>query len=212
MSSQPQTAGIILAAGASTRFGTPKQLIKLKDKSLIEWVADAALNSRLQTVVLVLGHRHQKIIKALGAKGRHPKLEIVVNHRYHEGQSTSLKIGLSRIKQDFAAVMYLLADQPMINSDTIDYLLEELHASAKDICVPVFKGRRGNPAIFRRSVYDEIMRVEGDIGARDLINRIPERVLLAEIKDPLCFCDIDSPEDLKNLKARLDRPHQRQVP
>jgi molybdenum cofactor cytidylyltransferase len=203
MSSQPQTAGIILAAGASTRFGTPKQLIKLKDKSLIEWVADAALNSRLQTVVLVLGHRHQKIIKALGAKGRHPKLEIVVNHRYHEGQSTSLKIGLSRIKQDFAAVMYLLADQPMINSDTIDYLLEELHASAKDICVPLFKGRRGNPAIFKRSVYDEIMRVEGDIGARDLINRIPERVLLAEIKDPLCFCDIDSPEDLKNLKTRI---------
>jgi len=203
MSSQPQTAGIILAAGASTRFGPPKQLIKLKDKSLVEWVADAALNSQLQTVVLVLGHRHQKIIKALGDKGRHPKLEIVVNHRYHEGQSTSLKIGLSRIKQDFAAVMYLLADQPMINSDTIDYLLEEFHASAKDICVPVFEGRRGNPAIFRRSVYEEIMRVEGDIGARDLINRIPERVLFVEIKDPLCFCDIDSPDDLKNLKTRI---------
>jgi molybdenum cofactor cytidylyltransferase len=203
MSHLPQTAGIILAAGASTRFGRPKQLAKLKDKYLVEWVMDTALNSRLHTVVLVLGHEHQKIIDTLGVKGRHPKLEIVINHHYHEGQSTSLKIGLSRVRQDFAAVMYLLADQPMINSDTVDYLLDQFHASAKDICVPVFEGQRGNPTIFRRSVYEEIMRIEGDVGARNLINKDAQRVVYAKIKDPLCFFDIDSREDLENLQARI---------
>ena len=147
---QSQTAGIILAAGASTRFGSPKQLLKLKDKFLVEWVIDAAVNSQLQTVVLVLGHEHQKITSALEAKRRHPKLNILVNHRYQEGQSTSLKVGLSRVRQDVEAVMYLLADQPMIDSETIDYLLETVQGSAKEICVPVFEGQRGNPAIFKR--------------------------------------------------------------
>lgn len=203
MSHQPQTAGIILAAGVSTRFGHTKQLIRLRDKYLVEWVVDAALNSRLQTVALVLGHEHQKIKTALAAKGRHPKLAIVVNHKYHEGQSTSLKAGLAHVSQAFSSVMYLLADQPMINSDTINYLLDEFHASAKDICVPVFEGQRGNPAIFRRSVYEDIMEIEGDMGARDLFKINPDRVLYVEIKDPLCFLDIDSPKDLENLKIRI---------
>ena len=203
MSSTAQTAGIILAAGSSVRFGHPKQLIKLRDKYLVEWVAEAALNSQLQTVVLVLGHAHQKIISALGSIGQHPKLEVVVNPRYREGQSTSLTIGLSRVRQDFAAVMYLLADQPMLNSDTIDYLLDQFHDSERDICVPVFEGQKGNPAIFSRSVYDEIMMIEGDIGAREIIEKNAERVLYVAIKDPLCFFDVDSPEDLKNLQARI---------
>ncbi len=94
MSSQTQTAGIILAAGASVRFGQLKQLIRLRGKYLVEWVLDAALKSRLDTVVLVLGHEYQSILKALGAKARHPHLEVVINHRYREGQSSSLKAGL----------------------------------------------------------------------------------------------------------------------
>ncbi len=203
MSSPPQTAGIILAAGSSVRFGRPKQLTTLKDKCLVERVIDAALDSRLRTVVLVLGHAHQKIVNTLGTKGRHPKLEIVINHHYIDGQSTSLKVGLSRVMQDFSAVMYLLADQPMINSNIIDDLLEAFHASAKDICVPVFEGQRGSPAIFRRSVYEEIMKIKGDIGARKLIDQNADRVLFAEIKDPLCFYDIDTPQDLENLKDQI---------
>jgi len=203
MSSPTQTAGVILAAGASIRFGQPKQLVKLRDKYLVEWVLDAALKSRLQTVVLVLGHEHQKIIKAVGTQGRHPKLEVVINHHYHEGQSTSLKTGLTCVKQAFSAVMYLLADQPMINSNTIDLLLDQFHDSDKDICVPVFEGQRGNPTIFKRSIYKEIMMIDGDIGARSIIGKKAERVLYAEIKDPLCFFDIDSPEDLKNLLGLL---------
>ena len=200
MSSGTHTAGIILAAGASIRFGQPKQLIELRDKYLFEWVLDAALNSRLQTVVLVLGHAHQKIIKALGAKGRHPKLEVVVNRNYHEGQSTSLKTGLTCVRQAFSSVMYLLADQPMINSAIIDLLLDRFHESGREICVPVFEEQRGNPTIFKRSTYEEIMMIDGDIGARDIIAKNAQRVLYAKIKDPLCFFDIDSPEDLKKLQ------------
>jgi len=97
-----QTAGIILAAGASTRFGQPKQLLKLKNKYLLEWVLDAALASRLQSVVLVLGHEHHKILQALGIKTNHPHLQVEINHRYLEGQSRSLQAGLLKVRQAFS--------------------------------------------------------------------------------------------------------------
>ena len=204
MSSQAQTAGIILAAGSSVRFGRPKQLIKLRDKYLVEWVLDAALNSRLQTVVLVLGHEHQKIITAIGTKLHHPKLEVVINRHYHEGQSTSLKTGLTCVRQVFSSVMYLLADQPMIRSSTIDLLLDHFHDSEKDICVPVLEGQRGNPTIFKRPIYKEIMMIDGDMGARNIIRENAAGVLYVDIKDPLCFIDIDSQDDLEALLALLD--------
>jgi molybdenum cofactor cytidylyltransferase len=200
MSSRTHTAGIILAAGASIRFGQPKQLIKLKGKYLVDRVIDAALESRLDLVVLVLGHEYQSILKALGSKVRHPQLEVVINHKYHEGQSSSLKAGLVSVQKAFSSVMYLLADQPMINTTIIDLLLDQLHGSGKQICVPVFEGQRGNPTIFKRPTYEEIMMIDGDIGARDIIAKNTQRVLYAKIKDPLCFFDIDSPEDLKKLQ------------
>ncbi|MGB5747003.1 MAG: nucleotidyltransferase family protein [Desulfobacterales bacterium] len=203
MSSIIHTAGIILAAGSSVRFGRPKQLIKLRDKYLVEWVLDAALNSRLQTVVLVLGHEHQKIIRAMGTKLHHPKLEVVINRHYHEGQSTSLKTGLTCVRHVFSSVMYLLADQPMIRSSTIDLLLDHFHDSEKDICVPVFEGQRGNPTIFKRSIYEEIMMIDEDMGARNIIRDNAQGVLYVDIKDPLCFIDIDSQDDFKNLLTLL---------
>ena len=100
--------------------------------------------------------------------------------------------------------MYLLADQPMILSSTIDLLLDHFHDSEKDICVPVFEGQRGNPTIFKRPIYEEIMMIDGDMGARKIIRDNAEGVLYVDIKDPLCFIDIDSQDDLKALLALLD--------
>ena len=203
MSSKTLTAGIILAAGASVRFGQLKQLIRLRGKYLVEWVLDAALKSRLDTVVLVLGHEYQSILKALGAKARHPHLVVVINHRYREGQSSSLKAGLKSVRKAFSSVMYLLGDQPMINSNTINYLLGQVRKSEKDICAPVFEGQQGNPTVFKRPIYEDIMMIHGDIGARNIIRKNSDRTLYVEIDDPLCFLDIDSRDDLENLLTLL---------
>jgi molybdenum cofactor cytidylyltransferase len=204
MSHQKQTAGIILAGGSSTRFGRPKQLLKLKGKYLLEYVLNAALESKLNHVVLVLGHDHQNILRALGARAAHERLQVVVNRRYLEGQSRSLQAGLLKIRQAFPAVMFLLGDQPMLDSKTIDLMLDRFRYSGKDICVPVCKGKKGNPTIFNRELYDQLMAIEGDIGARDIIRSNPERVLYIDLDDPLCFFDIDSPKDFENLQSLLD--------
>jgi molybdenum cofactor cytidylyltransferase len=100
--------------------------------------------------------------------------------------------------------MFLLGDQPLLNSNTIDHMLDRFRYSGKDICVPVYKGKRRNPTIFNRVLYDQLMAIEGDIGARDIIRANPERVLDIEMDDPLCFFDIDSPKDLKKLQSLLD--------
>jgi molybdenum cofactor cytidylyltransferase len=204
MSHPKQTAGIILAGGSSTRFGRPKQLLKLKGKYLLEYVLTAALESELNHVVLVLGHDHQNILQALGACTLHERLQVVINHRYLEGQSRSLQAGLLKIRQTFPSVMFLLGDQPLLDSNTIDHMLDRFRYSGKDICVPVCKGKRGNPTIFNRVLYDQLLAIEGDIGARNIIRANPERVLYLEMNDPLCFFDIDSQKDLTNLQLLLD--------
>ena len=199
MTQEKPTAGIILAAGAATRFGQPKQLLRLKDKYLIERVLDAALNSRLGRVVLVLGFAHQKIQKALGKKLRHAKLQIEVNPHYQKGQGHSLQVGLSSVINTFPAVMFLLADQPLVDAATINCLLDKFWSADKDIGVPTFHGKRGNPSIFSQKFYQHIMKIKGDIGARQIINAHPERVLEIEIKNPLLFSDVDTPEDFEKI-------------
>ena len=199
-----QTAGIILAGGSSTRFGRPKQLLKLKGKYLLDHVLSAALGSELNHIVLVLGHDHQNILQALETRTTQERLQVVINHRYLEGQSRSLQAGLLKIRQTFPSVMFLLGDQPLLDSKTIDHMLDRFRYSGKDICVPVCKGKRGNPTIFNRVLYDQLMAIEGDIGARDIIRANPERVLYLELDDPLCFFDIDSQKDFEKLQSLLE--------
>ena len=203
MPSKKPTAGIILAAGTSTRFGQTKQLFMLKNKCLIEWVLDAALKSRLKQVILVLGHDHQKILWELRPKIQNPRLQVVVNHRYREGQSRSLQAGFIKVKDTFPSVMFLLGDQPAVDSNTIDHLLIRFWGSERDICVPVYRGKRGNPTLFSRKYYKHLLDLTGDIGARQLIIRYSDHVLEVEVENPLCFFDIDTEKDLKTIESFL---------
>ena len=196
-------AGIVLAAGMSTRMGKTKQLMNLSGKPLIARVVEAALASELEKVALVLGHEAEKILAALGSLARDQRLTTVVNERYREGMAASLQAGLLQVKDRFPAVMFLLGDQPMVGVDTINLLLRLFRASDRDICVPVYAGVRGNPVCFSNLFYDRIIAIRGDTGAREIINDHPDNVLYVEIENPLCFMDVDSPEDLEQINNLL---------
>jgi len=193
------TAGIILAAGLSTRFGRPKQLVDLNGKPLIERVIDACLGSRLDKIVAVLGSDALQIESVLALKYGDRRFSTIINPDYRNGMSRSLRAGLSAVMQDFPAVMFLLGDQPLVNSTLIDRLLERFGASEKDICVPIHQGKRGNPTLFSSRFYKRLLTISGDIGAREVIRDFPEAVLSVEIEDPLHFFDIDTEKDLENL-------------
>ncbi len=200
MNAKQPTAGIILAAGMSRRLGQPKQLLRFQGRFILENVLENALASRLNTVILVLGHQAQKIIKVLGVKLDHPRLKMIVNRRYREGLSSSLRAGLREVIE-FPSVMFLLGDQPWINNQLINLLLDRFRKSEKDICVPVYQDRRGNPVIFSRRFYDTLMKIEGDIGAREVIASNLRDVLEVEVSDPDVFFDIDTFSDLETLNA-----------
>ena len=196
-------AGIVLAAGMSARMGKPKQLMNLSGKPLLARVVEAALASELEKVALVLGHEAEKMLAALGSLARDQRLTTVVNKRYREGMAASLQAGLLQVKDRFPAVMFLLGDQPMVDADTVNLLLRRFRASDRDICVPVYAGVRGNPVCFSNLFYDRIIAIRGDTGAREIINDHPDNVLYVEIDNPLCFMDIDSPEDAKQINNLL---------
>jgi molybdenum cofactor cytidylyltransferase len=197
------TAGIILAAGESRRFGAPKQLLRLAGRFLIEWVLTAALDSNLDHVLLVLGFEHERIRRSLASATIHPKCEILVNPDYRDGQSTSLKAGILRIRNEFPAVMFLLGDQPLVDAALINLLLERYKGSEKPICAPTHRGTRGNPTLFAGPFYSAILNLAGDTGARDLIADHPDQVLAVEIPDARVFLDIDHQEDVAKIAALL---------
>jgi molybdenum cofactor cytidylyltransferase len=195
------TAGIVLAAGMSTRMGRPKHLITLDGKTLLARVVAAALESELAEVILVLGHESERVLAALGSLGCVERLRTVVNERYEDGMAGSLQAGLLPVKEQYPGVMFLLGDQPLIDADVINLLLRRFWSSNKDICVPVQGERRGNPVCFSRRFYEEILGIQGDKGAREIIGRHPGDVLLVEIDSPYFFLDIDRTEDLERLLA-----------
>ncbi|MDP7417940.1 MAG: nucleotidyltransferase family protein [Desulfobacterales bacterium] len=203
MPKEKRTAGIILAAGQSTRIDRFKQLIKLEGKYMLEWVVDAALESRLAHVILVLGHHFEKIQKVLNKKIHHPRIEVVINPQYPMGLSRSLRRGLLVSKGSFPSVMFLLGDQPMLDAKTINLLLDRFWNSEKEICVPVCRGKRGNPTVFSHKYYDQLLQIKGDIGARKILGKYASHIIRVEVDHPLGLLDIDTEVDLKSLRNML---------
>jgi len=198
------TAGVILAAGMSKRFKDgPKQLLMLKGVYMIEYVIRASLDSKLDRIFLVLGHHHKKILNALAENSKYfenDRLELIINRQYHQGMSSSIRAGLSSAGNAIKSVMFLLGDQPTVDSYLIDLMLKRFSKSDKNICVPVYKEERGNPTIFSRKHFNLLQRVKGDLGGRDIILANPDDILKIDTDSPACVFNINTMDDLKELK------------
>jgi molybdenum cofactor cytidylyltransferase len=172
-------SGIILAAGASTRMGRPKQLLPLGRRCLLQRVIDAAMDSGLDEIVVVLGHRAEEIREALELPAQR-EARIVVTRDYALGQSESLRAGLRAANPEASAAAILLGDQPGITSQLIDRLAAECSANNAPIVRPVYDSGGahvpGHPVFLARRIWPEVEKLEGDQGARVLIRAHPEWV------------------------------------
>jgi molybdenum cofactor cytidylyltransferase len=199
------TAGIVLAAGMSARFGSFKPLFKVGNDTILSMVIDAAVKSDLDRIVLVLGYRHYEIIANIHHHLHDHRLRTVINPRYQDGISSSIQRGLQEIMDEFPSIMIILGDHPLLNSATINMLLHRFRASDKDICVPAYKGTRGLPVCFGKRFFIDIMDITGDIGAREIIQKNPEHVLTVELENPDCFLDVDNKSDMATLLSRFKK-------
>ena len=178
-------SALVLAAGEGTRFGGTKQLEILRDKPLVQHAVDAASRGGVDEIVVVLGHDALRVRDALdlpeGAR-------FVVNERYADGQSTSLTAGIRALDPASEAALVLLADQPGIAEHHVRALMTAFEAAAPEILRIRFRDGPG-PAILARSVWDEVMRLRGEAGARALLDSAPGRARWLGI-------DEDAPPDV----------------
>ena len=137
--------GIVLSAGESKRMGTPKQLLPWGKTIILQQVIDNATASRLGKILLVLGSRAEEIASKIITSS---KTDIVVNHDFREGMSSSVKCGVKNAPREAEAFMLLLGDQPFVSPAIINRLLDEYQKNKHGIIIPVYNGKRGHPVIF----------------------------------------------------------------
>ena len=186
-------AAIVLAAGKSSRMGRNKLLIELDGKSLVEHAVDAALASQAALVIVVLGHQRHEIAQRLAGRD----IVTVENPDYAEGLSTSLKRGLAALPAEIEGAVICLADMPGIGSALLDRLIAGFDpATGREIILPLRQGRRGNPVLWGRRFFPELLAIAGDTGAKHLIAAYPGQVAEIEAPDDGVLIDLDTPEAL----------------
>jgi len=190
-----KVAGVVLAAGASTRMGRIKQLLPVGDETLIERVLGQVLKSELDTVVLVLGHRAKEIQGVIAPLFIQSRLRIIENHNYREGISSSIAAGISAVEATYDHAMIFLADMPCIRSDVINLLVRRHLNSGMPIGAVQCERRPAHPVIFSHKIYPELKRLKGDVGARTLFSKYSGSVCLIEPEGDYDTLDIDTPED-----------------
>ncbi|MBT5048393.1 MAG: NTP transferase domain-containing protein [Rhodospirillaceae bacterium] len=194
---------IILAAGQSRRMGNINKLLaEIDGKPMLSYVVEAALASDASPVIVVTGHEPERIEAAL--KG-HP-VTFIHNPDYAEGLSTSLRHGLSMLDPVIDGAVVCLGDMPGISPSHIDQLIDAFDPDdGHAICVPTFKGKRGNPVLWHRRFFSAMSEVSGDVGARHLIGDNEELLLEIPMDDNAILADLDTPEALAAHKAARER-------
>lgn len=199
MSVLKRVAGIILAAGASTRFGQPKQLLDWDGVPLLTHVADEALAAGLAPVIVVLGSQAEAVREALGERLVHA----VMNWRWSEGLSTSVQVGLIALPPQTEAAILMQCDQPLLTADLLRTLVTRFEETGAAIVHPTHAGRRGTPTLFARRLFPELAAVSGDQGGRALIACHVGEVATVEVADPDVLADVDTPVDFERLRGRV---------
>lgn len=198
--------GIILAAGEGKRMGKVKLTLPLGDKQLIEWVLQAVKLAPLDKYFLVVRPEDKEMIKT----GEKWGAEIVLNSEYRSGMSSSIKKALYQISsEDLEGFFVILGDQPFINPSLLYKMIRAFNLDKKEMIVPFYKDRPGNPVFFDGYWKDELMKLSGDVGGRVLIKIHPERVKRFKISEEYILLDIDREEDYEKMKSIFDSLHKR---
>ncbi len=188
-----KVAAVVLAGGASKRMGRANKLLaEFKGAALVYGVVESALQSDAAEVIVVTGHEADLVREALSGLD----VRFIHNPAYPEGLSTSLRAGIGVVSKTLAGAVVLLGDMPRLTAATVNALIERFNADdGTMICQPAYEGRPGNPSLWPREFFSDILDIWGDTGARQLLERYAARVSLVEVDDPGIHFDIDEPGD-----------------
>jgi molybdenum cofactor cytidylyltransferase len=188
-------AAVLLAAGGSRRMGQTKQLLPIDGQPMVRRVAQTVCEAGLAQVVAVVGAEGERVARALADLG----LEIVHNQAWERGMSTSVRAGIEALRPEIEAALLVLADQPALTADALGALVEAYRASRAPIVAPYYRGRRGNPVLFARSLFAELRQVEGDQGGRAILVRYEQDVARVDVDDAAILLDVDTRQEYEDL-------------
>jgi molybdenum cofactor cytidylyltransferase len=191
---------IILAAGASRRFGSPKQLVRWEGQVLIQRVVAAATELTGAAVSIVLGANAAEVASNLPPSSA----SILINRGWEEGIASSIRTGVSRLPGACDGVLILLADQPLVGGNNLRRLMLAWQRQPRSIVASHYGATTGVPAIFPRWCFSALGELRGDQGARMLIRRYDDHVVRMSL--PEAAVDIDYPEDLLELRQPEEDP------
>jgi molybdenum cofactor cytidylyltransferase len=196
---RPRIAGIILAAGKSSRMGAMnKLLIPIEGKPMVRRAAEAVLAAQLSPVLVVTGHQREQVEEAL----KDLSVTFLNNKDYASGMSTSLRCGLDAVPAACDGALVALADMPLITGREIAQLVNAFNpVEGRAIVVPTRRGKRGNPVLWARRFFGEMTAAGGDVGARHLLTVYPEAIVEVEMTGDGVVTDIDTPQALARLAA-----------
>jgi molybdenum cofactor cytidylyltransferase len=186
-------AGIILAAGESSRLGEPKQLLPWKGEPLIRHIVRTAHSAGLSQIVVVTGAYADRVERSLTG------MDVTIAHNltWEMGQSSSVRSGLGALEPGTGAAIFILADQPNVPPDLIRLLMETQATTLSPIVAPQVDGERANPVLFNRDTFTALNLLQGDIGGRLLFSQYPVQWVMWHDGDVLL--DIDTAEDYRRL-------------
>ena len=198
-----RVAAVVLAAGRSTRMGAINKLIaEIGGKPLVRIAAEQALASRAKPVIVVTGHERERVEAAIAGL----PVRFVHNPDYADGLGTSLKTGIAAVPADADGAIVCLGDMPQVDSPLIDKLIAAFDPERGALVVlPTFDGRRGNPVVWSRRFFHDLMSIAGDIGARHLIGSYAEAVVEVPVTGEAALTDVDTPESFSAVKAEIER-------
>jgi len=188
-------SGLVLGAGASQRFGPPKQLLPYRTTTMLGWVVDQAQRaSGLDEVVVVLGRAADEIREQVDFG----PARVVENPVFGEGCSSSYRAGIGAINAESAAIMIILGDRPQVTPEIINQLANEWREREAPIALCSYQGRKGHPMIFARSMFPQLVDLHGDKAAWKLVDANESTV--QEVRFDIPYpADINTPEDFERL-------------
>lgn len=192
----PSVAAIVLAAGGSTRMGQPKQLLPVGGRPMVRHVTEIVCAAGLHQVVVVVGAHAEAVGRALAGL----PVEIVVNEAWSGGMSTSLRAGLRALRPEIRAALIILADQPALTPQLLQALVDHYWVTGASVVAPFYRGQRGNPVLFDRSLFPELLALEGDRGGRALVVRHEQELGRVQVDDPAVLLDIDTHQDYESME------------
>lgn len=195
-------AAVILGAGLSTRMGSAKLLLPWKDTSILGYIVSVLSSVGIKDIIVVIRPDHDQLIEYLNILSKDFPVRTVINISFKPDDIlTSIQYGLNAIHASSSGALIVLGDQPQIEEDTVDRIIQVHQSSRLSIVIPSFSMRRGHPWLIPYHLFSQFIQLQHPFTPRDFINHHEDEIIYVEVDNDNILKDIDTPDDYQNLKS-----------